>query len=149
MLHLAWLFQANFRDGTFIQQTPEDVSALDPGRSAFYDVLQRTDELVSFGLFQPDSPYTVAVDITTGHFEINGFPIMPQPVSGPVIPAGGRFELLYFRDHQQDLVQTVTIGEDGEPVEVKREKGEHRISYRLGWKYTHGTREWVQTIVVV
>lgn len=46
-MNLAYLFECHLKDGTMIQQTPEDVSVIDPAKSAFYDVLQRINDVVA------------------------------------------------------------------------------------------------------
>ncbi len=96
---LKYLYQANFADGSFFQQPIEeenDKSAIDPTKSAFFDVLQRQDELVSFGLFSEEVPDTWAVDLRDGHFEVNGLPFTAQNPSQPSKSDVTR-RLIYFR----------------------------------------------------
>jgi hypothetical protein len=143
---LKYLFAAHFADGSEIIQTPEDQSVLEPGvRSAYFDVERRVESgipLVSFALFNDAGVF--AVDLRDGHFEfkialptggIFTIPVIALPTSAPQLPPGGTFSLIYFRDHQQDIISS----RDGSKI------GEHRIAYRLGWKYG----EYAQTIVVV
>lgn len=134
---MKYLFEAHFSDGSIIAQTPDDASELDPIRSTYYDVVQRLDDVVLFGLYDNDHKYVV--DLRDGHFEIDGVPFSAQPVSAPTILEGGKFKLLYFRDHQQEI----TI-RDGEPT-----PGVHYISFRFGWEYTdpHG-KTYTQTLVI-
>jgi hypothetical protein len=136
---MKYLFEAHFSDGSVISQTPDDISTIDPTlRSTFYDVAQRLDDVVLFGLYDNDHKYVV--DLRDGHFEIDGVPFSAQPVSAPTILEGGKFKLLYFRDHQQEI----TISADGE-----RTAGSHYISFRFGWEYTdpHGKTH-IQTLVI-
>ncbi len=134
---LAYLFAAHFADGSQILQTPDDISVLEPEtRSAFYDVQQRIDsgvDLVSFALFSSEHVY--AVDLRDGHFEFKLLlpdggvvvtPFVALPISGPCLPPNGSYRIIYFRDHQQDLLSST----DG-----SSELGEHRVFYRLGWEY--------------
>jgi hypothetical protein len=120
---LKYLFQANFSDGTFIQQTQDDQSTLLPEKSAFYDVLQRQDDLVSFGLFSDETPTTWIVDLRDGHFEVNEIPFMVYGSCGHHDPTAP-FRLIYFRKvrrhfHIGNLEQ---IGMD--------------MSFHFGWQTT-------------
>lgn len=137
---LRYLFEAQMKDGSVIRQTPEDVSTAEPlTRSAFYDVAQRLDEVVVFGLYNDKNLYVV--DLRDGHFEINGVPFSAQPVTAPVINEGGKFKLVYFRDHQQELVMT-----NGGSYEA----GAHYHQYRMGWEYEDPNGKiYQQTIVII
>lgn len=137
---LRYLFEARMKDGTVIRQTLEDVSTVEPlTRSAFYDVAQRLDDVVLFGLFNDKNSYVV--DLRDGHFEINGVPFSAQPVTTPVINDGGKFKLVYFRDHQQELVMS---------AEGNSKLGTHHHQYRMGWEYTDPNgRIYQQTIVII
>jgi hypothetical protein len=137
-VRLAYLFEAHFADGTMIQQTAEDRSAIDPEkRSAFYDVMQRVDELQFFGLF--NDQHTYVVDLRDGHFEVDGRPLFLEPTARP-LPRGGKFSIVYFRDHEQDFEMS---GRDGEQT-----MGEHRIAFRLGWEYEVAGKKYEQAIVI-
>src|ERR1035441_4286275 len=91
---MKYLFQAHFADGSSITQTPEDISTLIPTKSAFYDVLQREDDLISFGLFA--AGHTYAVDLTDGHFEVDHNPFAAQDPRTKLDPSS-KFRLIYFR----------------------------------------------------
>lgn len=145
---LKYLFEAHLKDGSIIRQTPEDISTAEPlTRSAFYDVVQRLDQVRVFGLYSDEHTYTVSLE--DGHFEIDGVPFSAQPVTSPIINAGGKFKLVYFRDHQQDLVVTASVGADGKIVE-STSPGPHWHQYRIGWEYTDPNGSvYVQTIVIV
>lgn len=153
-LTLRYLFAAEFLDGSRLEQTPEDVSSANAKRSAFYDLCQRNeygdvlqdeaglalvrDDIAYFGI--TDGERFFVVDLRDGHFEVNGIWFRPEPVAHPEIPAGGRYRLLYFRDHQQDII----VAGDG-----SKSLGEHRMAYRMGWEYSlPDGRKWQQTIVV-
>lgn len=137
---LRYLFEAHLKDGTVIRQTPEDVSTAEPlTRSAFYDVAQRIDEVVYFGLH--NDRYSYVVDLRDGHFEINGVPFSAQPVTSPRIVEGGKFKLVYFRDHQQELVMSAN---------GSARPGNHYHQYRMGWEYTDPLGQiYQQTIVII
>lgn len=147
-ISLKYLFEAHFKDGSVIHQTPEDISSADPlTRSAFYDVAQRLDEVRMFGLYNEQHTYTVSLE--DGHFEIDGVPFSAQPVSSPSINQGGKFTLIYFRDHQQEFVVTASVGADGQITE-SRNLGPHYHQYRMGWEYTDPTgKVYTQTIVII
>ena len=139
MLNLRYLFVAKLKDGSIIEQPPDDASLIDSTRSAYYDVSQRLDDVIAFALHDDKNYY--AVDLRDGHFEINGVPFSAQPVATPTINEGGKFRLLYYRDHQQELI----MGMDG-----SMKPGEHTHQYRMGWEYFDPSgKSYVQTIVVV
>jgi len=147
-INLRYLFEAHLKDGTVIRQTPEDVSTAEPlTRSAFYDVAQRIDEVRVFGLYNDKHTYIVSLE--DGHFEIDGVPFSAQPVTSPCIAEGGKFKLLYFRDHQQEIHVSAKVEEDGSVTET-RTAGEHYHQYRMGWEYTDPRgRVYHQTIVIL
>ncbi len=150
---LAYLFAAHFADGSEILQTPTDISSMELGRSAFTDVERRIEGGVncdSFAIYNSDHVY--AVDLRDGHFEFKlSLPaggivttaFHAFPVAAPSLPPGGIFRLIYFRDHQQDIIAMA-----GKPDRL----GEHRVFYRLGWNYDVMERgelkTYSQTIVV-
>jgi len=129
-MELKYLFDANFSDGSVIRQTPEDVSALDPSKSAFFDVLQRND-LVFFRL--RDREHSYSVDLIDGSFYIDTFAFEAQP-SGQPIPEGGKYKLIYWRDHKH--------------IFNAGEENSHEVAYRFGWEYTVDGKTWTQTLVV-
>src|SRR5471030_1660418 len=119
-MNLSYLFEAHLNDGTLIQQTEEDISQIDPLRSAYYDVIQRKDDIVAFGIYNND--HTYAVDLRDGHFEINGAPF--YVMSGdPKLTENQKYELVYFRRHVQTMVVGAVEFEEESPVE-----------YFIGWK---------------
>lgn len=139
-MKLKYLFEAYFADGHRIIQDLDDISSLDPARSTFYDVLQyeSTSELVLFGLYLGKNTYVV--DLLDGHFEVNGVPFSAQPVALPEMIEGGKFKLLYCRDHQQELILS----------ENSSKPGKHSVQYRFGWEYTDPRgKVYNQTLVLV
>jgi hypothetical protein len=120
---LKYRFSAFFEDGSDIRQGPDDVSKLDPAKSAFFDVASKTDSpLQVFELC--DGRNQFMVDLVDGHFEVNGITVWLQPIATDTIPPGGRYELIYFRDHRHQL----TVGDTVQELS-------HQIAYRIGWKY--------------
>ena len=131
---LKYLFTATFSDDTSIQQTPEDVSLVDPKRSAFYDVLQRIaagDKLIGFSL--TDGTHTASLDLITGQFTINGLPFGCYPDKMPTPEAD--YRLIYYRRHQQHF--TLNYQEVG-----------HDIQFVFGWQTTIAGKNYQQTIEV-
>lgn len=145
---LRYVFEAHLKDGTIIRQTEQDQSTAEPlTRSAFYDVAQRLDEVRMFGFFNHDHTYIVSLE--DGHFEIDGVPFYAQPTIKPCMNEGGKFKLVYFRDHQQDIVIAAVVGADGEITETHT-PGPDRHQYRMGWEYTDPNgKVYEQTIVIV
>lgn len=144
---LKYLFEAQMKDGSIIQQTHDDISAVDPLRSAYYDVAQRLDDVKLFGLYNDDHTYVVSLE--DGHFEIDGVPFSAQPVTRPCINEGGQFRLVYFRDHQQEFVISAIVG-DGRQIIDTHDIGPHYHQYRMGWQYTDPNGSvYEQTIVIV
>jgi len=121
-MSLKYLFSAVFRDGSTIDQTQDDVSSLLLGKSAFYDVLQRLDDLDQFYLHGGNG-HVVGVSLLNGSFVLNGTPfsVGDEEVT---IPEGTRFRLIYFRR----VKHNICIGSsDVESTDVE---------YFLGWHAT-------------
>lgn len=126
---LKYLFVAQFNDGTFIYQTPEDKSELETGRSQFYDVLQKEKDIVAFSLFGDGHQYTV--NIETGHFEIDGIPffLYNDPIENR--------RLIFFRRHTH-------------LANVDFEELSHTIEYHMGFQgNVPETGENVQRVIII
>lgn len=127
-----FFFEAHFRDGSFIQQKPDDQSLTTPGKNAFFDVLARIDDVLVFGLFSNGYAETVAcVYLQDGHFEINGIPFTTQDPR--VDLTGAKLRLIYFKRHHH----TVTSGQEI-----------HDIEYHIGWQTTINGQNYQQTIAI-
>lgn len=92
---LKYLFIAEYSDGTFEKQTPDDVSKIDPEkkRSQFYDVLQSGKPIRKFSLV--GSGNEVTVDLQTGLFSINGLKVLLESEKLPRLP--DKFDLIFYR----------------------------------------------------
>lgn len=110
---LKYLFAADYTDGTTFYQNAEDVSGIDPKRSAFYDV--RHEDLVRFSLIGDGKVYSV--DLFTGEFEINGNKFI---LHGDDVVEEHKKEVLFFRKHRHDF-------------NINMEEMDHRVTYILGW----------------
>jgi hypothetical protein len=126
MSPLKYLFVATFEDGSTIEQTPDDKSAIDPEkRSQFFDVLRygETSPIVRFELFEnvgefsSKPPMRYAVDLRDGHFELCDVPFQmhEEPVSD--------LRLIFFRNHKHTFNQF-------------HEERSHEVVYRTGWQTT-------------
>jgi hypothetical protein len=129
---LKFLFECHFSDGSSLKQTQEDVSATVKTKSAFYDVVQRLDDVVSFGLI--GEGHTYAVDLIDGHFEIDGLPFNVQDPRTTLDP-DAKFRLVYFRKVQRHFNQ-----------EFEQQGVE--IDYHIGWQTLHNGQNVQYTIAI-
>lgn len=107
-------------------QTPADVSAIDPTRNAFFDVSQRIDDVVYFGLSGNGCEYLV--DLRDGHFEVNGIPFRIDGVNVTGL------RLVYFRRHRLMIYGSEIYAQ--------------HVEYHLGWKGIVGGIEIQRTISI-
>jgi hypothetical protein len=120
---LKYLFTTEYENGEVFKQTPDDISQTDSKRSAFYDVLNSGKKPIRFwiegkGLLKDK----YLVDLTDGHFEINGKSIVLDEFIYP------EYRLIFFRQHQHDQVIDLKTNE--------RKETAHRIKYFIGWQTT-------------
>ncbi|HEX2910397.1 MAG TPA: hypothetical protein VH186_06280 [Chloroflexia bacterium] len=99
---LEYLFTAEAKNGNIIKQHSDDVSRIDPTRSAFYDVLQNLP-LKTFSLVGKGHVFTV--DFEKFQIRING-----GVNQCPYPPAGSRVTPIYYRD-------VIQIGENQTQIE--------------------------------
>lgn len=109
---LKYLFEVEYKNGETYKQNPDDLSVTDPVRSCFFDVKQ--DEVKRFSLVGEGN--TLTVDLTDGHFELNGVSFMVHE------EALKDFRIMYFR--VRDIHFDVGM----------QYRGEHDVTYRLGWQ---------------
>lgn len=129
---LKYHFIALFEDGSFLTQNEDDVSRIDPTRSAFYDVFQRKDEVVVFALRNMDTE--LKVDLGTGLFELNGMPFRASNPSEQ-LPPETKYRLVFFRRHQH--IRNLGNSEES-----------HNIEYHIGWQATVNGKNYQQTIAI-
>ena len=118
---LKYLFFVEYQDGTTFQQNAEDVSATDTKRSAFFDVKQNIHK---FSLEGEGNKYTV--DLSDGHFEVNGTCFMLHDYSIPL----QNIRLVFYRQHDHTWPTN-----------------EHKIVYCLGWQANDENGKNVQHII--
>lgn len=68
---MKYLFKCLFNNGEKLEQTQEDKSQTTENKNAFYDVLQRLNEVRAFALYSQETKQEYLVDISDGHFEVN------------------------------------------------------------------------------
>lgn len=129
-MSLKYLFTATFPDGTTFVQNPEDVSMLDPNRSAFYDLLESHKPIARFDLTGDGRTY--GVDLQTGEFLIGGayqwmeHDALPEPHDD--------LRLIYYRQHRHHFKAG------------SNEQIGHDVTYCLGWQANHEGRNYQQVI---
>lgn len=87
---------ATFKDGSVYQQTPEDRSETILGGSAYSDIKDRLDDLVTFGLYCPETDKDVSVNLETGQFDIGGLEFINDDPNIE-FPPNTKYRLIYFR----------------------------------------------------
>jgi 5-deoxy-D-glucuronate isomerase len=140
MPSLKYLFVASLTDGTAIIQTPEDQSQLKPfdpeaehNVSAFYDVQQRIEDVNKFGLVSQEDGSIIEVDLTDGHFVINGYPFIAHDQF--FLPQDHSLELIYYRETRVDFNPETGVSD-------------HYINrYFLGWKTLDSDGKKVQHVI--
>ena len=108
---LKYLFTAVYKDGTVFKQNENDVSYIDPQRSAYYDINQ--DELAAFGIESEKD--AIVVDLQDGSFQINGvaFQAHDQLVDNR--------RLIFFRRHTHQF-------------NTELDEIDHAVEYCIGWQ---------------
>jgi hypothetical protein len=127
---LKYLFTAIFPDGSTLSQTPDDESAIDPKRSAFYDVLQRLQEPIRFTL--AGDGHTYSVDLKSGEFTLDDPFTWMERDDLPTPDAS--FRLVYYRQHRHHF-------KAGSNEEVG-----HEVTYCMGWQATIEGKNYQQII---
>ncbi len=126
---LKYLFKADFEDGSSILQTQDDVSSVDPTRSAFFDVLTHESKLTEFHLVNEDRSVSASLTLVTGEFSLNGARFYLDHAGIP----DGTYRLVYFRRHKH------MSGTEGQS---------HEVSFFLGWQTTLDNKNIQRTITV-
>jgi len=110
-MDLQYLFSATYLDGTTYLQNKSDISVTNPKRSCFFDL--KPSQLKTFQL--NGKGHTYLVDLTDGHFEIDGVPFTfhEYPLTN--------IKLIYFRRHTHNF-------------NTAMEEQSHTICYRMGWQ---------------
>ncbi len=131
---MKYLFECHFNDGTHITQTQADVSLTTPGKNAFYDVLQRIDDVEIFGVFSDEEPNVYTVDLTSGLFAVNDV-VFKHHDPRLNIPPDAKFRLIFFKRHVHTF--SPDLSEIG-----------HDIGYWFGWQTTIDGQNFQSTMSV-
>lgn len=146
-LKLKYLFVAEFSDGTYFKQTPDDRSSIDPEkRSQFYDLLQNEKKIRRFSLVEKKGfglGNVVTVDLGTGIFYVNGFPILLEAEKLPTLP--DKFELIFYRQRTFNIDVTMNT-KTGEASDGKN--ATEFCEYFIGWQCTIKGKNYQQKLAV-
>lgn len=129
---LKYRFRAEYADGEVFAQNAADVSAIDPLRSAFFDVDHA--RLRTFSLWSDEGQ--ALVDLTDGHFEVaNGIDAVFRFVLHDPRDVVGPFRLVFFRRNRKHIRSQHKLDDDGIwRQETAWEDAGHEITFRLGWE---------------
>jgi len=124
---LEYLFVCHFNDNSCIRQTQDNVSSIDPSKSAYFDVAQRITEVSKFQLYNGKMSYTVKMQ--SGEFIVNGTRLFLDDDSADITQR----ELIYFRRVRR------TVSPMGETATT---------NYHLGWRTVDYTFPRERTIII-
>lgn len=136
-------FEADFKDGTTYIQGSDDVSIDAKDKNAFYDILQREEDVIRFHITDEQTNDRWSVDLVDGHFELNGVPfrVHNKGMEHPYQVPEGPFKLIYFKVKQERIV----LGEDGSATPLKGLV----LTYCMGWQTNLGNGENLQQVIAV
>lgn len=160
-LELKYLFCVQFKDGSVIEQTSEDVSPTTAGRNAFYDLLEcHTDgkpkqhpedgKLIcraDIALFHLENVagQRWLVDLTDGHFEtqfMRGKHLIGTHFFTAIPPKGAPLRLFYFRRRRSHINVAGTVQADKTVKLSSAVETSQECEYHFGWETldkTHST----------
>lgn len=140
-MKLKYLFIAEYKDGTKFEQNAEDASLVEPLKSAFFDLKAEDTKRFMLVDMHSDPQYrdTYLVDLSDGHFEINGQEFLMH--DGAITD----YRLIYFRRVQRDYCVGV---EQGNFKDNGKEVG-CRVAYHFGWQGKDEKGNNVQRVMVI
>lgn len=140
---LFYLFEADFNDGTTYIQGTDDESIDTPGKNAFYDILQREDEVIRFHMVGQGHRYTV--DLRDGHFEVDGVPFeIHDQMLAPL-----NLRLVYWKEMRAEQDIKATVNKDmGIDEEVMAERN-YINRFFIGWKCYDRKKKPVQYTIAI
>lgn len=150
---LNYLFEADFADGTTYHQGADDESINHPpdaegnGPSAFRDVQDRMDEVKRFHLVHTETGTRYTVDLTDGHFEVNGVPFFIERKDLPYSDV----KLFYLRYTNVDSTVQATANKKGlfnwkKAQEINR--AHYVARYVIGYTAQQAGKEINQSIAI-
>jgi hypothetical protein len=126
---LKYLFTAEYDDKTIFQQTQDDISKINPEKSAFYDIDH--SRLKYFELKDVTQDYYAGVDLTDGSFWINGITFSLHedlPIKD--------LRLIYFRRNKLHF-------------NIGYELMDKQTTYLLGWQCTIDNKNYKRYIELI
>lgn len=133
-MSLKYRYSVEFVDGSTFDQPKDDVSTINPQKSAFYDVLQSKVKVKRFTLKRLLERYSV--DLSTGIFKLNGVEVIPEPIvdkkTGRELFVTER-KLIWYMSVQKHM--TATYSKDTNKVFGIKDAGEERTFF-FGWETT-------------
>jgi len=144
MTELKYLFVAEFTDGTFFKQTPEDKSLMEPDRNCYFDVLEMVKNGKTIRRFSlVGQGNTITVDLGSGIFYVNSLPVLLESERLPKLP--DKFELIWY--HQVTQNQNVTVDKSTLEI-IKTENLPEFREYFIGWQANINGKNYQQKIAV-
>lgn len=146
-------FEADFKNKTTYIQGAEDKSISVKGKNAFYDILQRMDEVVKFHVVITQDNLETArwsVDLQDGHFEHNGdiFYVHDQDIDGkPFVNPTGPFKLIFFRSRSEKANVTFNI-QTKKVMKVEGATSEVKM-YFIGWRTDTQNEPGIKKIIAI
>jgi hypothetical protein len=128
---LKYLFKAFFEDGTVIEQNPADMSAVNPDKSCFFDVLDKQSRGAKLSRFELHGPGIYSVDLNNGAFRANDSLIVLAPEGLNLT----NFRLVYFRRNTLQFAGQSKVG--------------HDVSYFTGWQANDENGKNIQSVMEI
>lgn len=139
-------FEADFSDGTTYIQGIKDESIDTEGKNAFFDILQRMDQVIRFHIIK-DTGDRYTVDLRDGHFEINGCPFDAHEQYFDT--RGKTLQLIYFKEMRRDDTVTGTVQEDLSIKQATTPGVPYVNRYFIGWQTNKPNGDSVQQTIAV
>lgn len=165
---LKYLFAVRFMDGEEYFQPANDEPTMTEGGSSFTYVDRRDDihlfQLTGLGVCGSCQACTTGgplcrtpievkflVDLTDGHFEINGSPFFAsQSEHGFKFPPGQKFKLLYYRTVIREQKTDFRLSENRQWEQQGHSKQTPvRLQYHIGWETEVAGVKYRQTIAAL
>ena len=144
---LKWLFRVQYSDDSTYNQAPDDQSVLDEKRSEFYDVLQVEEKgdkkMRFFSLCEVGTNNVITVDLGSGLFFVNKLPVKLEGQPLPKMPE--KFSLIFYRQWQQQLQQTVDLKEN---KVIDQKELPAFCEYFIGWECEIAGKKYTQKMAV-
>lgn len=131
-------YTAVFEDGTMIEHDCKDPnsekSLTKENGTKFSDILAKEEESKLISFVVHNDTYSFGVDLTDGHFEVNGIPFFQHR---PDLTPYEDFRVIYYRTVRRELNQVT-----GECVDAQL------VSYTVGWQTTFKGENVQRTITI-